>query len=104
MAKPFNCTQPRVTRSFDELLEKGFINIADPGGTYEKHKAVYELVDDYFYWKPGDTPIRTRKKDVKRGYQGQSLGAMENKNNTHGRCTPPHTRTLESPTAGHTHA
>lgn len=104
MAKPFNCTQPRVTRSFDELLEKGFISIADPGGAYEKHKAVYELVEDYLYWKPGDPPLRTRETDAKRGYQGQGLGVVKSNINTHARCTPTHTRTLHIPSVGHTHA
>ncbi len=100
---PFNCSQTRITRAFDELLEKGFINNVDPGGAYEKHKAVYELVEDWVNWKPGDPPIRKRKKDARRGFQGRKLGAVKNKNNTHGRCTPTHTRTLHTRSGGHTH-
>lgn len=89
-SKPLNLTQPRATRGLDELLAKGFIEIIDPGGAYQKHKAVYGLTDDWVFWKPGDLPIRERKKDVKRGFQGKGLGAVEKFQ---------HTRTLHT----HTH-
>jgi hypothetical protein len=82
--KPFNFTQPRITRAIDELLEKGFISIVKPGGEYIKHKAVYGLVDDFLSWQPGDPPVRVRPKDVHRGYQGQGKGAVKK---------IPHTRT-----------
>ena len=75
--KPLNLTQPRATRGLDELLAKGFIEIIDPGGAYQKHKAVYGLADDWQYWRPGTPPIRERKKDVKRGFQGKGLGAVK---------------------------
>ena len=101
-AEPFNCSQPRITRSIDELLEKGFIRIADSGGAYEKHKAIYELVDDYMSWQPGDPPVRVRESDAKRGYQGQGLGVVKNKYCTRQRCTPTHTPTLLTPCIGHT--
>lgn len=60
----------KSTRAIDELLAKGFISIVDPGGLYENHKAVYALEEDYRQWRPGDDPIRTRERDVRRGYQG----------------------------------
>lgn len=60
----------KSTRAIDELLAKGFISIVDPGGAYEKHKAIYALEEDYRRWRPGDGPIRVRERDVLRGYQG----------------------------------
>jgi hypothetical protein len=90
-------TQPRVTRAIDELLAKGFIQIAEYGGAYDKHKSKYSLVDDWMTWKVGDPPVRERQRDIKRGYQGQGLGAAKQSTahtnvahpHTHERCTPP---------------
>lgn len=62
-------TQPLVTRGIDELLAKGFISIARYGGAYDKDKQEYSLEDDWRNWEWGDPPIRTRKKDRKRGFQ-----------------------------------
>ena len=84
-------TQPKATRAIDELLAKGFIKIAEYGGAYEKHKSKYSLVDDWKNWKAGDTPIRSREKDRRRGYQGKGLGAVKTDYCTHERCTPTHT-------------
>jgi len=77
MNKPFNFTQPRITRGFDELLAKGFIKIINPGGCYEKDKATYALVDDWMNWRQLSPPIRTRPKDVRRGYQGKKMGVAK---------------------------
>ena len=70
-------TQPQATRGFDELLAKGFIEIVDPGGAFDKHKALYSLIDDYLNWRPGHPPLRKRKRDCHRGYQGKGLGAVK---------------------------
>lgn len=70
-------TQPKATRAFDELLAKGFIEIVEQGGAYDKHKTQYALVDDYLTWRWGDAPIRERKKDFRRGYQGAKKGAAK---------------------------
>ncbi len=64
-------SQHAATRSIDELLAKGFVSIVDPGGAFEKHKAVYAIEDDYRRWRPGDPPVRSRQRDVERGYQGK---------------------------------
>lgn len=80
---PLNLTQPRATRGLDELLAKGFIERVDPGGAYDRHKALYALVDDWQYWKPGDPPLRRREKDVKRGFQGKGLGAVSKFQHAH---------------------
>ena len=61
--------QGSATRGFDELLSKGFISIVDPGGAYEKHKAVYALEDNYLFWRMGQPPICKRDRDVHRGFQ-----------------------------------
>jgi len=31
------------------------------------------LVEDYRMWRPGCPPIRTRQRDVRRGYQGRKI-------------------------------
>jgi len=92
----YHIDQPQATRGFDELLAKGFIEIADPGGTFEKHKAKYSLVDDYHNWRPGHQPIRKRERDCKRGYQGKRPGAV--KNNYRARLKGAPTRTFEGDT------
>lgn len=94
-------TQQRATRAFDELLAKGFISIVDPGGAYEKHKAVFALENDYRSWRPGDPPVKTRKKDVHRGYQGKGLGAVGKKklNTARVNVGHPHTRQRGTPNA-----
>jgi len=64
--------QGSATRGFDELLAKGFISIVDPGGAFEKHKAVYALEDTYLLWRHNpEKPIvfNCRQKDIYRGYQ-----------------------------------
>ena len=55
-------------RGLDELLAKGFISIVDPGGAFEKHKAIYALEEDYLFWEAKAKPIfRKRERDVFRG-------------------------------------
>ena len=88
-------------RAIDELLEKGFIEIVNPGGAYKQDKAVYALVDDYLFWRPGCKPIRARKKDVKRGFQGAGKGAV--KNFSHTPTTPIHTHADDTHTVSYTH-
>jgi len=69
--------QGAATRGIDELLAKGFISIVDPGGAFEKHKAIYALEDKYRDWKydpekkkEDQMVFSKRKLDVFRGYQG----------------------------------
>jgi hypothetical protein len=83
--------QAMATRGFDEMLAKGLIKIAHQGGAYDKDKTLYSLVDDYKRWRPGDPPIRTRPKDIKRGYQGK------NKNNARQRGALTRTSTGDTP-------
>jgi DNA-binding transcriptional ArsR family regulator len=64
----YGVTQPRMTRAIDQLLEKGFLSIVYPGGTYRQDKAVYALSDNWIIWKPGMV-FETRKKEViERGF------------------------------------
>ena len=64
----YGVTQPRMTRAIDQLLEKGFLSIVYPGGTYRQDKAVYALSDNWITWKPGMV-FETRKKEViERGF------------------------------------
>ena len=64
-------TQPRITRSLDELLAKGFIEIINPGGAFKQDKAVYGLIDKWKTWTEGVIYAR-RPKNVHRGYQGRN--------------------------------
>jgi len=82
--------QKSATRAFDELLAKGFIKIVDPGGAFEKHKAIYALSDDYLLWQPGQTMAK-RVRDVLRGYQKSKITADVNDGHPHRRQrrTPP---------------
>lgn len=75
-------SQPRATRAIDELLEKGFIKIVRSGGAYDKDKTIYGLVDDFKGWRPGDPPIRTRKRDILRGFQGKNKKAVKKLSHT----------------------
>jgi hypothetical protein len=64
----YGVTQPRMTRAIDQLLEKGFLSIIYPGGTYRQDKAVYALSDNWIIWKPGMV-FETRKKEgIERGF------------------------------------
>ena len=93
----YGFSQPQATRGFDELLAKGFIEIADPGGTFEKHKALYSLTEDYQNWRPGHPPVRVRKRACNRGWQGKGLGAVKNNHRTRQQGTPTHTSTGDTP-------
>jgi hypothetical protein len=85
--------QTAATRGIDELLAKGFLEIVEQGGAYDRHKTKFGLVGDWIDWKPRDPPIRTRPKDVKRGYQGKGIGAVKNqKLHTHAMDRDTHSR------------
>ena len=80
----------QATRAIDELLAKGFIEILHPGGAFEKDKAIYGLSDDFRSWRPGTPPIRTRQRDIRRGYQGAGKGAAKQKLHASTRDTHTH--------------
>jgi hypothetical protein len=66
----YGISQKTATRGFDELFAKGFISIVDPGGAFEKHKAVYALEDTYLLWNPKQQQVfYKRERDIRRGYQ-----------------------------------
>ncbi len=73
----YRISQTAATRGFDELLAKGFVEIVEAGGAYDKHKTIYGLKDEWKRWRPGNPPVRVRSKDVKRGYQGRGKGAVK---------------------------
>jgi hypothetical protein len=79
LQKKYKMNQQGIVRAKDVLLEKGFIKVTHEGGLGEHDKATYALVDDYLKWKPGMKPIRSRNRDVRRGYQGKDLGAVKSK-------------------------
>ena len=64
----YHITQPRLTRAYDELLEKGFVNVKHRGGAYQRDKADYELVDLWRFWKPGKECNHRERECVQRGF------------------------------------
>lgn len=95
--------QGSATRGFDELLSKGFISIVDPGGAYEKHKAVYALEEKYLLWRKGQPPIFKRQQDVHRGFQDPKRRGSPNIKTTHVNEGHPHACQRGTPEAK-THA
>jgi len=57
-------TRPRISRAFDELLEKGFIKIVRKGGKAQRDKSVYGLAEDWRLWSKG-VVISKREKEVR---------------------------------------
>jgi len=70
-----------IAPAFDALLEKGFLTIKKHGGIYRGDKTIYAWSDNWVIWRKGMV-FEIRAKDVKRGYQGQGLGAAKNKVST----------------------
>jgi hypothetical protein len=87
LRKKYRMNNQGITNAIDELLAKGFIEISHSGGMGEHDKSRYALTEDYLQWNPGNI-FNCRKHDVRRGFQGQCLGAVDK--NTH-RKTDPHT-------------
>lgn len=65
--KKLGITQPRATRGFDELLEKGFIEIEHSGGGCQKDQSIYSLSDQYLLWRKG-TKFSARPKAMSKGF------------------------------------
>ena len=66
--KKYRISQPRMTRAIDQLLEKGFISIVNPGGGYNQDKAIYTLIDKWRIWHPGACLEKRKQDSVTRGF------------------------------------
>ena len=64
LKKKYRITQPRATRAFDQLLEKGFLCVVNPGGGYQRDKAIYSLSNNWTIWHNGCS-FNERKKQHK---------------------------------------
>ena len=64
----YGITQPRMTRSIDQLLEKGFLSIVYPGGTYRQDKAIYALSTSWVIWQSGIIFEGRKRESVARGF------------------------------------
>ena len=64
----YGITQPRMTRSIDQLLAKGFLSIVNPGGTYKQDKAIYALSTNWVIWQPGMVFESRERESVARGF------------------------------------
>ena len=66
--KRFGITHSRFTRGIDDLIEKGFIDIAHQGGAYRHDKTIYALSDRWKKYGTLDFEKSTRPKvTVQRG-------------------------------------
>ena len=87
-APPFEYHPEQIRRSLKTLLVRGFIEIIYQGGGYKKDKSIYGISDKWRIWEPGKD-FSPKKRDVKRGYQGKGLGAVNiistHKNVSHAR-------------------
>jgi len=75
-APPFEYHREQIRRNFKTLLARGFIKKMYQGGRCKKDKNVYGISDNWRIWKEG-MDFSSKKKDVKRGYQGKGLGAVK---------------------------
>ena len=96
LIKKYYMNNQGITNAIDELLAKGFIKISHNGGMGEHDKSRYELTEDYLQWNPGNI-FNRRERDIRRGFQGQCLGAVEK--NSH-RKTVPYTHRKTDPSRG----
>ena len=64
----YGITQPRMTRALDQLLEKGFLSIVYPGGTYRQDKAIYSLSTNWMIWQTGIIFEGRERESVARGF------------------------------------
>jgi hypothetical protein len=64
----YGITQPRMTRAIDQLLEKGFLSIVHPGGTFRKDKAVFALSTNWIIWQAGMVFEVREKENIERGF------------------------------------
>lgn len=70
LGNKYGITQPRATRAFDNLMEKGFIKVRHYGGKFQQDRNVYALSEKWRLWVPRMV-CSTRKRDVHRGFQGK---------------------------------
>lgn len=81
LRETYSMNDDGIARAKDELLAKGFISLTREGGTGQHDTALFALIDDYQHWTKGIV-FRTRRRDVRRGYQGKRLGASAPENET----------------------
>jgi hypothetical protein len=75
LEKVYKVSRPRIPGAIDELLAKGFIKISYHGGACKHDKSKFAWSDNYLFWTEHTAPFEVRPKRVRRGYQGQRLGA-----------------------------
>jgi len=75
LEKKYGVHPQTILRAFDELLEKGFIEVRYRGGKCTHDQNAYALIDKWMLWRPGAEPFSVREKDVRRGRQGKRIGA-----------------------------
>ena len=89
---PFNYRPETIRRCFKLILVRGFIKVMHQGGAYQKDKTIFGMSDNWRIWEPG-RDFSPKKKDVKRGFQGKGLGAVNRRVvSTHKNVSHPHTQ------------
>jgi hypothetical protein len=66
-------TRPRIIRSFEQLMARGFIRIVHRGGTYKQDKSIYALTDEWKRWQKGMVFFKREKDTRHRGYRKAKL-------------------------------
>lgn len=64
----YGITLKRFTKARDDLLERGFINIKNPGGSFKKDKTVYAMSDQWCLWQPGMAFEIRKKITIQKGF------------------------------------
>jgi hypothetical protein len=65
LVSSFRINRGSLPGAFDELLGKGFVQLAHHGGNHKHDKNRYRLSDDYLGWQSGMEPFAMRPKRVK---------------------------------------
>ena len=60
-------TKPRFQRALDELIEKGFIDIARLGGMFEGDKTLYSISTRWQKYGTDKFEVKVRPKDTRKG-------------------------------------
>jgi hypothetical protein len=100
LEKTYLIPRGRIPAAIDELMEKGFMERKEAGGSKKHDMAKYALSGRWRLWIPGAKPFQVREAREHHGYQGRPLGAIANRSKTEGaniahKTEPIHTHETE---------
>jgi len=68
LSKKYGISTPMAVKGFSDLLAKGFIKVRHYGGGYQHDKSIYQLIEKWRLWGPGQVIAVKKKYIVKRGF------------------------------------